>query len=163
MPLPRGLRRLSHTQIRAPVTGRWAGFCPSCFWPAPDKWQQDSHQGAGLLLVPRPSISCPWERGQKQFLCVLPHTTPCFKLPMAPRCPKQEFSILAAIRITWGALKITTKTRPHRKPSTSEFWREEFQAGPSLVVQWLGIHLPMQGTQVQSLVWEPRFHVLSCS
>ena len=24
----------------------------------------------------------------------------------------------------------------------------------SLVVQWLRIHLPMQGTQVQSLVWE---------
>ena len=24
----------------------------------------------------------------------------------------------------------------------------------SLVVQWLGIHLPMQETQVQALVWE---------
>ena len=24
----------------------------------------------------------------------------------------------------------------------------------SLVVQWIGIHLPMQGTQVQSLIWE---------
>ena len=29
----------------------------------------------------------------------------------------------------------------------SEFWT-------SLVIQWLRIHLPMQGTQVQSLVWE---------
>jgi len=26
--------------------------------------------------------------------------------------------------------------------------------GTSLVVQWLGVCLPMQGTQVQSLVWE---------
>ena len=27
-------------------------------------------------------------------------------------------------------------------------------AGASLVMQWLGIHLPMQGTWVQALVWE---------
>ena len=27
-------------------------------------------------------------------------------------------------------------------------------SGVSLVVQWLRIHLPMQGTRVQSLVWE---------
>ena len=26
--------------------------------------------------------------------------------------------------------------------------------GTSLVAQWLRIHLPMQGTQVQALVWE---------
>jgi len=26
--------------------------------------------------------------------------------------------------------------------------------GTPLVVQWIGIHLPMLGTQVQSLVWE---------
>ena len=26
--------------------------------------------------------------------------------------------------------------------------------GTSLVVQWLSIHLPMQGTQVRSLIWE---------
>ena len=26
--------------------------------------------------------------------------------------------------------------------------------GASLVIQWLGIHLPMQGTRVRSLVWE---------
>ena len=32
-------------------------------------------------------------------------------------------------------------------------------AGTSLVVQWLRIHLPMQGTQVQSLVWELRSHM----
>ena len=28
------------------------------------------------------------------------------------------------------------------------------EAGASLMVQWLRIHLPMQGTQVQALVWE---------
>ena len=27
-------------------------------------------------------------------------------------------------------------------------------SGTSLVAQWLGTHLPMQGTPVQSLVWE---------
>ena len=32
--------------------------------------------------------------------------------------------------------------------------------GTSLVVQWLRIHLPMQGTQVRSLVRELRFHML---
>ena len=33
------------------------------------------------------------------------------------------------------------------------------EAGTLLVVQWLRICLPMQGTQVQFLVWELRFHV----
>jgi len=32
--------------------------------------------------------------------------------------------------------------------------------GTSLVVQWLRIHLPMQETQVQSLVGELRSHIL---
>ena len=31
--------------------------------------------------------------------------------------------------------------------------------GASLVVQWLRIHLPTQGTQVQALVWELRPHI----
>ena len=31
--------------------------------------------------------------------------------------------------------------------------------GTSLVVQWLRIRLPMQGTRVQSLVWELRSHM----
>ena len=31
--------------------------------------------------------------------------------------------------------------------------------GTSLVVQWLRIHLAMQGTQVLSLVWELRSHM----
>ena len=34
--------------------------------------------------------------------------------------------------------------------------------GASLVVQWLGVRLPMQGTRVQSLVWEdPTCHAWS--
>ena len=37
---------------------------------------------------------------------------------------------------------------PERKSSKIK------KAGTSLVVQWLRIHLPMQGTGVQSLVWE---------
>ena len=32
--------------------------------------------------------------------------------------------------------------------------------GASLVAQWLRICLPMQGTQVQSLLWEGRSHIL---
>ena len=33
-------------------------------------------------------------------------------------------------------------------------WLQRCQAGPSLVVQWSGVHLTMQWTQVQSLDWE---------
>ena len=40
--------------------------------------------------------------------------------------------------------------------STVEFGNRFLKSflGISLVVQWLRIHLPMQGTRVQSLVWE---------
>ena len=31
---------------------------------------------------------------------------------------------------------------------------KNYRSETSLVAQWLRIHLPMQGTQVQSLVWE---------
>jgi len=31
--------------------------------------------------------------------------------------------------------------------------------GISLEVQWLGVHLPMQGVQVQSLIRDLRFHM----
>ena len=33
-------------------------------------------------------------------------------------------------------------------------WHSKANKGTSLVVQWLRIHLPMQGTWVRSLVWE---------
>ena len=32
--------------------------------------------------------------------------------------------------------------------------RQEYRGGPSLVIQWIRIRLPMQGTQVRSLVQE---------
>ena len=32
--------------------------------------------------------------------------------------------------------------------------KDDAQARTSLVVQWLRIHLPMQGTQVRSLLWK---------
>ena len=31
---------------------------------------------------------------------------------------------------------------------------QEFSSGTSLVALWIRIHLPMQGTWIQSLVWE---------
>ena len=37
---------------------------------------------------------------------------------------------------------------------------EEDSMGTSLVVQWSGIHLALQGTRVQSLVEELRSHIL---
>ena len=40
---------------------------------------------------------------------------------------------------------------------------ENILRGTSLVVQWLRIHLPMQGTRVPSLVGELRSHVLQAS
>ena len=41
--------------------------------------------------------------------------------------------------------------------------QETLGGGNSLVTQWLGIHLPGQGTQVRSLIWEPRSHMLQGS
>ena len=41
-----------------------------------------------------------------------------------------------------------------RKIGNSRIRRLTEKAGTSLVVHWLGICLPMQGTWVQSLVWE---------
>ena len=41
---------------------------------------------------------------------------------------------------------------PQSKVKTSPPWT-------SLAVQWLGIHLPVLGMQVQSLVWELRSHM----
>ena len=41
-----------------------------------------------------------------------------------------------------------------RKGPESDFQLKIITIGASLVVQWLRIHLPMQGTQVSSLVRE---------
>ena len=50
------------------------------------------------------------------------------------------------------SLSMTLKTL--RGIQISEWATENFNLGLSLVVQWLRIHLTMQGTQVQSLVHE---------
>ena len=44
--------------------------------------------------------------------------------------------------------------------NASLFQLETSQSGTSLVVQWLRIHLAMQGMQVHSLVLEPVSHML---
>ena len=47
----------------------------------------------------------------------------------------------------------TGHTPPVNKPMLySSCWK--YCPGPSLVVQWLRIRLPMQGTRVRALVWE---------
>ena len=45
--------------------------------------------------------------------------------------------------------------------STAECERinRERECGTSLAVQWLRLHLPMQGVRVRSLVWELRSHM----
>ena len=46
---------------------------------------------------------------------------------------------------------------PTISPSQSasqHFLKLNFYSGTSLVVQWIGIRLPMQGTRDQSLIWE---------
>ena len=47
--------------------------------------------------------------------------------------------------------RILRKLEKGMKPQTTIF-KNNHRA--SLVVQWLRVHLPMQGTQVRALVWE---------
>ena len=44
-------------------------------------------------------------------------------------------------------------------PGEGKYAEPKVCLGISLAVQWLRICLPMQGTRVQSLVWEPRSHM----
>ena len=46
------------------------------------------------------------------------------------------------------------KIFPDRRKSIAIFFLRKKLPGTSLVVQWLRIRLPMQGTQLQALVWE---------
>ena len=52
------------------------------------------------------------------------------------------------------------KSRLVDSVATNAFKRRSLNVtvGTSLVVQWLRIHLPMQGTWVQSVVGEPTYH-----
>ena len=43
---------------------------------------------------------------------------------------------------------------PMAREGAEESDSKRKEAGTSLVVQWLRIHPPIQGTRVQSLVWE---------
>ena len=43
---------------------------------------------------------------------------------------------------------------PCQKPLVTSFCIQKLCPRASLVAQWLGVHLPMQGTQVRALVWE---------
>ena len=60
----------------------------------------------------------------------------------------------------WGLscaqLFATPWTVAHQAHPSMEFLRQEYWCGTSLmaVMQWIRICLPMQGTRVQSLVWE---------
>ena len=50
-----------------------------------------------------------------------------------------------------------TLVKGHKNPYgiyPSFFFKKKSMQGTSLVMQWLRIHLPMQGTWVRSLVWE---------
>ena len=49
-------------------------------------------------------------------------------------------------------MQIKTAMRYHLTPVRMAIIRKIYRA--SLVVQWLGIRLPMQGTRGQALVWE---------
>ena len=52
------------------------------------------------------------------------------------------------------------RAEPAEKAETiSEFLFKTFSAGTSLVIQWLRIHLPVQGMWVQPLVRELRSHM----
>ena len=65
-----------------------------------------------------------------------------------------------AIKGDWGRGKTKAQERPlwtpQHAPQTQEGPEPETKGkeGASLVVQWLRICLPMQGTRVRALVWE---------
>lgn len=141
MPHVGSLRWLGHIQVRAPVMGRWVGpgVCPSLFRPAPGRRQPESHWGrTGLLLTPDPTSSCSWARKDRAVSGLsTPHYTllnlSCPYLPPQPtrlHYPKEQFSILAAIRITWEALqkKKTNKSQAILQTKQLRIWREDFQA-----------------------------------
>ena len=50
----------------------------------------------------------------------------------------------------------------HNVSNSSQSFKKK-RRGTSLVVQWLRIHLPMQGTWVPSFVWELESHMLQAA
>lgn len=115
------LRRPSHTQVRASVVGRGAFVLHSSDPPQAND-SRTVTGWTGLLLVPRPRI-CSWERGQKPFLCLLSHTTPCCNAPWLPTARNSDSQPWLQLE-SFGEIKktqTTTKPRPHPKPSKWEF------------------------------------------
>ena len=52
----------------------------------------------------------------------------------------------------WNPLKLAKIKRGGRTSPVAQWLRIHLRA--SLVAQWLGVCLPMQGTRVRALVWE---------
>ena len=62
------------------------------------------------------------------------------------------------ILIWWPKCLLLQQDEEEKHQSIIMMWRD-FPGGPGLVVKWLRICPPMQGTWVESLVREPRSHV----
>ena len=122
----------------------WAAVRLNAPTPGPEKTEPHSGQGPHDRQVSwLPSfalLTCPgqttagqslegwgsfWFQGKQDrsnFCASYPTPHPALNSLWLPTAPNRNFSILDAIRIAWGASKITmTKSRPHLKPSISEF------------------------------------------
>ena len=103
----------------------------------------------------RTYLKIPWKQLRKESMCGLHIFFPFWKL-------------------SWSLLKpsILSSQQTFSKYSRACLWKTRFNLmkdwilslqiyilGTSLLVQWWRIHLPMQGTQVRSLVGELRFHM----
>ena len=65
----------------------------------------------------------------------------------------QPHSLVSRESLGWGG-PLLLHVIPVPAPSCGGLGVSKSNKGTSLVVQWLSICLPMQGTWVQSLVWE---------
>ena len=57
-------------------------------------------------------------------------------------------------------LSEVSQTQKNKYHVISLMWNLKYDTGTSLVVQWLRIHLAMQGSWIQSLAEELRSHML---
>ena len=68
----------------------------------------------------------------------------------SPYCVRQN--LWQALGMTFPALRSLLKVQS--ETPYKSFSKAKKSLGASLVAQWLGISLPMQGTSVRALVWE---------
>ena len=54
----------------------------------------------------------------------------------------------------WSEVLMSSERSPTAQPWSCHSEGSKVTQGASLVVQWLRIRLPMQGTRVRALVWE---------